>query len=537
MTQESGPTPIQGRSRSKRVVGAVVLLGIAGCGCGGWHVGSAYIPAPLFTVSPETTLLTSPLTPVGSVDYFAALNQVGLEQVPLERNAVSDLIRVFGPEVGPNDARRDYLLLIKAADLPKDGDYFEDQYAFQNRRLDEWREQGGERPKEIDAKEIERAANGGWSRDEFPDVAAWIDANERHLDVIAAALRDKKCFLPHSYSGIDRYVFDTTGPPLASDLHDVARLLAARAHLRITAGDADGAWQDVLTLHRVTRVMGGTQSSWEVTYAYHLEKKAARLVSRLALESELDAATCRAHIADLQAIGPPAPLLPAINVGSRYTYLSDFQDMALDARKRSDAIQHNSGVPTGHVDWDSALRQINHWFDQQKSALELPTFKERVARLQQAEQELGKTPGDEKAVQGRLYVAMLFNSRRSATDAFTRHWLHSCDVNVVAAEAEAIAGYRLAMVALALFAHRAENKDFPASLDALVPASFEMVPEDPFIDQPVSYVRPSEEYCLIYCVGPNLQDDGGESVDNRQKSGDDVSLWRLRSEAQPDTNE
>lgn len=66
---------------------------------------------------------------------------------------------------------------------------------------------------------------------------------------------------------------------------------------------------------------------------------------------------------------------------------------------------------------------------------------------------------------------------------------------------------RLRLTMLALLDYRLHNKRFPTTLAELSPPA----PLDPFINRPLHYRRTASEF-LLYSVGVNLIDDGGNAV-------------------------
>ena len=63
---------------------------------------------------------------------------------------------------------------------------------------------------------------------------------------------------------------------------------------------------------------------------------------------------------------------------------------------------------------------------------------------------------------------------------------------------------------LAMRGYQIENRKLPESLEELVPEYFVKVPQDPFDG---NYIRYSKEKGIIYSVGRNLKDEGGEGDD------------------------
>ena len=68
---------------------------------------------------------------------------------------------------------------------------------------------------------------------------------------------------------------------------------------------------------------------------------------------------------------------------------------------------------------------------------------------------------------------------------------------------------RLVDVAFGLAAYRQETRQYPVQLEQLVPKYLAKIPEDLFSGKPVRYRRKTRGY-LLYSVGPNQKDDGGQ---------------------------
>ena len=68
---------------------------------------------------------------------------------------------------------------------------------------------------------------------------------------------------------------------------------------------------------------------------------------------------------------------------------------------------------------------------------------------------------------------------------------------------------RLLMTELAIRAYRLEHGGNPERLEQLVPEYLARVPIDPYSGEPLVYRRRNGEY-VLYGVGPNRKDDGGE---------------------------
>jgi hypothetical protein len=82
-----------------------------------------------------------------------------------------------------------------------------------------------------------------------------------------------------------------------------------------------------------------------------------------------------------------------------------------------------------------------------------------------------------------------------------------------------------ARLACSLERYRLAQRQYPETLDALLPQFIEQLPHDLIGGQPLIYRRTSAGGYLLYSVGWNEKDDGGLSG-NSVEEGDWV--WELR---------
>ncbi len=78
---------------------------------------------PRITVSKETTYLTGPLRPDGTVDYLAAVNEHCSQGVTPENNAAVPLLQAIGPKEVPEQGREQFFKMLGISPLPEQGDY------------------------------------------------------------------------------------------------------------------------------------------------------------------------------------------------------------------------------------------------------------------------------------------------------------------------------------------------------------------------------------------------------------------------------
>lgn len=100
------------------------------------------------------------------------------------------------------------------------------------------------------------------------------------------------------------------------------------------------------------------------------------------------------------------------------------------------------------------------------------------------------------------------------------------------ASVKADAQHRLTIVALAMQRYRLAHGEFPKDLGALVPEYLVGVPADPFTGRPLKMAAPGGGL-VVYCVGKDLKDDGGDPIDKETGKGDVRFVLKLPATTQP----
>ena len=97
------------------------------------------------------------------------------------------------------------------------------------------------------------------------------------------------------------------------------------------------------------------------------------------------------------------------------------------------------------------------------------------------------------------------------------------DNTVGEAEARSDANIDLTRVTLALAAYKNNHEAFPDSLDKLAPKYIAKLPQDFYVEKPLTYKR-SEDGYVLYAVGPNGQDNEGFGPFYKSVEGDDIGI-------------
>lgn len=103
------------------------------------------------------------------------------------------------------------------------------------------------------------------------------------------------------------------------------------------------------------------------------------------------------------------------------------------------------------------------------------------------------------------------------TDPFNNSVLPSfAQARIKGVDAETKNG--LLLLALALHAFQSEHGRYPAALSELTPAYLKKLPDDPFAVQGTFQYRRKGNTYLLYSVGPDGKDDGGQPIDDPKQA-------------------
>jgi hypothetical protein len=363
-----------------------------------------------------------------------------------------------------------------------------------------------------------------WARDEFPDTAAWIDVNTAPLELVHEAARREKFYLP---------LVPAPGNPGLINVQlslqhcrMIARLLTARAMLRLGAGDLDGADQDILACHQLAGHVGQSPFLLNALLAMAMDALALKSDAALLSDPRLTPEQARRIFAERQGLRPLPDVAQVIDVDERYLMIDTVHRLLQGGANPAAGIAPVSVVG---IDGNVALKSMNDLYGEAAAALRIEAFAERRSKLQALDQELKA-----RAAGARNPVATTLLALVGARSAASRQMsdtllalLAPAIVSAQTAEDRATARRRLLVVGCALAVHRADQGEYPASLETLVPGLLESAPLDPFGDQPFIYHRTEQGGYQLYSVGENLADDGGATTDSEPK-GDDILLAPLR---------
>jgi hypothetical protein len=506
-------------------------------------------PDPQIVVSRQTTYLTEPLRPNGLPDYERYFLEHYREGVTPRNNAAALIWKALWPgELSPQD----YAPIAKElglAQIPSKSDAIDHLYSQANtKRVAEWLKQQA-----VNAPVTETAAsaiisNGGaveldednlmqtelehaaeevldqvmsrpWTSDEVPPIAEWVRANQKPLDLLVEASRRPRCYFP-SMSLIDTQRGPLIGILLSGQQGSraAARSLVVRAMWHLGEGRADEAWQDLLAIHRIGRLLAQGHTVIEQLIGAAFDNIACYGTQTLVHHGNLSVEQLQRIRRDLDGLPPLSGMAQAIDEGERLATVDALIHLAVTNDTSWNEMLGITGNNAGglpilqivSVDWNLVLRDINRWYDRLAAAAHLTNRAERNAAMQTVEADMLRLVAEAQRPM-KIALSAVSRQQRSEVVAATMlsFFLPAIDT-CVAAEDRANTALRLTQLASALAEYRAAHGAYPITLDQLVPGILKKLPVDVHSGSPFFYKREKDGY-ILYSAGSNRQDDGGSN--------------------------
>ena len=338
-----------------------------------------------FTVSKETTYITGPLDKDGYPDYAAAVNERLSQGVTSENNANVLLWQTFGPSSEILEPAR-FFKALGIPEPPNNGDHFVDLDQYEKKHV------------KVDLATYHKWLRGyrrPWTAREYPDLAAWIKLNEKHLARIVEASKRTHCYSPvlprqtkKGPAGLASALYPGFRPTQA-----VVEALVARAMLRTGEGDASAAWQDLLAVHRLARLVGRGGSLLDDMVLHFWNGMACKADLEFLDHTRPNAMLLEGYLDDLQKL----PSLP--EVADRIDGFERLLLLETVLRLHRMGLAAIYAVPMGEtdaamdrvldgLDWDATLRHTNQWYDRLVAVMREKDRAAREKKLDQIDAEL-----------------------------------------------------------------------------------------------------------------------------------------------------
>ena len=463
------------------------------------------------TPGPDTTVIDGPLDAAGLIDYETALNTRLKGLTTADTNAVVLLLEAIGPRPEGLHLHVDVYKWLgcpapsdQGLYLLKSHEYFREELQGQNQQA--FLDRQGE------------LRNRPWTAADDPKHFDWVTANEKPLAMAAEAVKRPDYFYPLIARSADGGRVSLVGAllPLVQRCREVAAILSLRVTLRCGEKKYDAAWQDVMTLHRLARLMGKGATLIELLVGFAIDSVARNSALRLLEAAKPTAAQALAWRDELAKLTPFPSLAENVDRVARFTFLDVCQFLRrngaevfkiLGVKGSQDSGWDAVAASLPRLDWNEVLRTGNRWFDRLVAALRKPSRAERVAALKGIDAELTDLRREPAAMDlGERLVVLYIPAVDKINEVSDRQEVQ----------------FQTELLALALAAHHADHKTYPAKLSDLVPKYAASIPGDLYAGQELIYRHDADGYSL-YSVGPNGADDGGR-FQTDIPGGDDIGV-------------
>ena len=443
-------------------------------------IGESFVE-PQITVSRVTTYFVEPLDDKGHVDYAEALNRKGSAGVTPENNAAVLLARAVNPALISEEVRaknREYQI-----EFPRPGEVCFTQFTGKDA-----------------SKELERTLP--WTADHNPALAAWVETQEAHFDLAVEASKRTRFFEPLCGQLL------TSPEGMHGSISDLRDGIGCRAALRLGQGDAAAAWDDLLAMHRLSRLVGARQSTLSVLIALGLHRRAVDGTLVLVRSPLLTRQLLQQMQFDLRNLAP-LPRIIDTHEHERCQFL-ELSQTVFRWRAHANLIHMWQGadevaykVPFSFTrrvfNIEDVLKRANEWHDRWQRIAAIPSRVAQRVELQLFLDDLRHAPCNSWAEAG------LHGSRAMADSQMNSFGSQSLGFK---SDERASARCIVLQALLATRLFQMRHGTDPAKVEDLDPDFMSEPPIDPFTELPLKYTHVDGEI-RIYSVWLNGVDDGG----------------------------
>jgi len=493
-------------------------------------------PSAKIKISKKTTVIEGPVTKEGYVNYAEALNERLSKGVTAKNNAAVAIWQAIGPhapELSRDVAfRAEFFTRLGIDEPPTEGDYVVSRMeTAQQVAAEEGAGDARAIQQQMD-EQLSKVMKQPWSKEDFPEMAKWVEENEKPLDRIVKGMRREHFYCPYLAGEDDMLVAVLL--PTAQSCREIARLLSTRAMYRLNAGDIDDAWEDLQTCHRLGRHVSKGWTLVELLVGIAIDSIACQGDVAIAHHASLMTGQALKFRVDLEKLPPMTPVAEIIDEGERYVFLDSVTHLARNTPGVMEMLGADADGPGATltkmlsktlIDWNEPMKIGNHWYDRIAEVGRKPTFEERREAYATFDEEVKKMVTGARDAKSLAASIFLGGSPRKAIGRRVGTILIALLLPAVhmATDAE-IRGHELidlTRMSFALSAYNSDNGEFPETLDKLAPKYISELPRDYFAPGAYHYERTVTGY-LLYGVGLNGEDDGGKSIFEEESGGDDL---------------
>jgi hypothetical protein len=486
-------------------LGALAFAGLATIVIFTWLLfGRQGVPV---VISHETTRVTEPLCPDGSVDFLAAVNRKTSEGVAANDNAAVLIWRGLGAPDDPSVAEI-FFNQLGVEELFEDPFVDVVEFALLLPSPATTNDAQPETPLGPSAEpknQLEEATTRPWMEDEFPLLANWLETNEAALGFAVDASLRPRLYAPLVAPPDAKFPCIDAEPMTAFKTRALCNALVARAMLKTAGSHTAAAWDDLLAVQRLSRLVMQGPTLVDALAGMNIQEVACKATPVLVEHAELDSRHLAQMLAQLDELPIVSPMVDKMDYFERLMVIEGVCRIARGLDDR--VLDQLGGLRRRPVDWNFALELVNAEWDRQVAAWNLSARAEQNAELDRLQHDLGRRAAEARSVRGMM--TMLVGSKRAMAAQIVDVYLAMVTPPTAAAcDCRHRIEMRLALtrLAIALAAYRADRGQYPGQLAELVPRYIAQVPDDLFAAGPIGYTVTAAG-CVLHSVGFDGNDD------------------------------
>jgi hypothetical protein len=373
---------------------------------------------------------------------------------------------------------------------------------------------------------------------ELEYIGPWIRQNEAAWQEFLAGSAKAYCHRPYTYGPNDKSksVFHIPMAPL-SPLRDLVRMVDWRSRIDRDQGRLQQSIEDCLAIARAAGHWQGKGTLVEQLMGMSISSLAHAEILSLLADQKISAAELKRLQEQISQIYPVG--YPPINMeGERLAFMdivqrsftdggpggghlipgsweeyTDMNPSGLDEINKRLFMPLYTAASMAHARRDATVAKANEIYNRQSEVARMTPYQRHMSNINTVEEIMY-----ESWQNYRFFLVGLFMPAmaRISEIAYRGKIQHEATVAI-----------------LALQRWRLEKDQYPAALGELVAAGFlNELPIDPWSDKPLVYKKTGDDF-ILYSVGFNFIDDGGEYVKDRSGNirewGDngDTVFWPL----------
>lgn len=525
----------------------------------GYRAVVLFAPSRRPILGPKTTVVNGPLLPDGRVDYATFLNERASQGVTPENNAFLHLMETCPPAAIPEKHRDQLCKWLKVSELPQAKQPYvgisEYGQPIDQRNREEYEAkqllwqgtdeippappeaeplienpdaelslaEGSEAvtlpvdsdlPVEFEWQET-AAATDPWTREKYPDVAAWVELNQPTVDAWGRASRCERFFDPILVeAGFPIALADSS---LSFEVFRCRSVLVCNGFLHLGEGNIQAALDIAMTLRRIGRLMKsqGVRESVHYMVGIQLEGSAWYLEKAAIEQGDFGVELVEYLQSQLEQLPPNRPVHQFLEDVVRYERLDALSSVFTEAPMW---LREMETFAPRQMDVNVLMEMMNDNLDKAHQILQSDEPPETKSEKYHQLWEFNFNP-----IQVAWAWAIL--PRGAATKTATSiYWGRFAPILAVAADFDIQQSIRLqvVMVASDIRKYQIQHGQPPASLSEL--KSVRSILTDPVTKQPLNYRVEPDGGWVLYSFGLNGKDDGGNVDLSSRPEKDDITI-------------